>query len=98
MIASNSETQGASRDRWFHDEHGRLVIWQVPNLPLIVWGVCRLLALVARRGVSGRLVDTLAFGALFTWAWLELTAGSAHVRRVFGAVVLVALVYNRAWQ
>ena len=62
----------------------------------MAWGVCRLLAFVVRRGVSGRTVAALAFGTLFTWAWLELTDGSAYVRRVLGLVVLVALVYMRA--
>src|SRR5689334_12110967 len=50
-----------TRDRWFHDEHGRLVVWQTPNLPLIVWAACRALGLAITQGAAGRLVDTLAF-------------------------------------
>src|SRR4051794_5098491 len=80
-------------DRWVHDDQGNLVVWQKPNLPLIVWIVARGLELVVRRGAPGRLMATIAFGALFTWAWLELFEGASYLRRVLGLVVLAAIVY-----
>lgn len=84
-----------SKDRWFRDENGDLVVAQPPNLPIIVWVVARVLEMLVHGGRPERLFDTLAFGALFTWSWLELFHGDAYVRRILGAVVLAVLVISR---
>ena len=84
-----------SGDRWFHDEHGELAVWQLPNPPLVVWLVARFLGIFVHHGRSARLVDVVAFGALFTWSWLELFDGAAYVRRLLGLVVLLAVVAAR---
>ena len=81
--------------RWFHDDRGRLVIAQRPNLPIVVWVIARLVELLAGDGRLARLGDAVGFGALFTWAWLEVADGDARIRRVLGAVVLVAIVAGR---
>lgn len=83
-------------DRWFHDKTGKLVVVQPPNLPIIVWIVARVADAVIGADRPSRVLDAVAFGALFTWAWLEAFQGSAHIRRVLGVVVLVAIVVGRA--
>ena len=85
-----------SADRWFRDGHGKLVVFQRPNPPLVVWIAARIIETVLHVGSPKRLVEAVAFGALFTWGWLELFSGSAYIRRVLGMVVLVALVVGRA--
>jgi len=62
---------------------------------LVVWLVARFLGIFVHHGRSARLVDVVAFGALFTWSWLELFDGAAYVRRLLGLVVLLAVVAAR---
>jgi hypothetical protein len=79
---------------FFEDERGRIVVWQFPNLPLWVWAA----STIASRFWSGRpgaAASLVAFGALFTWAWLELFDGASRFRRLLGAVVLIAAVASR---
>lgn len=89
-------SEPATTDRWFHDAQGRLVVFQRPNLPLIVWLVTRLAGVVMKHGLPSRLLDAVGFGALFTWAWLELFEGSSRFRRVLGGAAIVGLVAGRA--
>lgn len=73
---------------FFRDESGRLVVAQLPNPALWVW----LAATALRwspyddRDHELRWVGT---GALVVWALDELVRGTAPLRRVLGAVVLV---------
>jgi hypothetical protein len=79
---------------FFRDERGRLVLWQAPNPPLWLW----LASSVGERLLSGRsqqVAGLLAFGALFTWGWLELFEGVTGFRRLLGSVVLIGSVASR---
>ena len=82
-------------DRWIRDPSGAIVVFQRPNLPLVVWMIARLLETFVDRGRPARLLDAIAFGALFTWSWLELFQGSAYIRRILGVGVLAAVVLGR---
>ena len=79
-------------DKIFRDGNGNIVIAQPPNLPIIVWGVASLLKLIFTSGLSNVGLDLIAFGSLFTWAWLELFQGVNYFRRTLGFVVLVGFV------
>lgn len=79
-------------DKTFRDNEGNIVIAQMPNLPLIVWIVTSLLTLVFTSGKINTLLDLVAYGSLFTWAWLELFQGVNYFRRALGLVVLVGLI------
>ncbi|PSB12017.1 hypothetical protein C7B62_03575 [Pleurocapsa sp. CCALA 161] len=59
-------------DKIFRDSNGNIVIAQPPNLPIIIWGVASLLTLIFTSGSINVGLDLIAFGSLFTWAWLEL--------------------------
>jgi hypothetical protein len=83
-------------DRIFRDSNGNIVIAQAPNLPIIVWGVASLLKLIFTSGYINVGLDLIAFGSLFTWAWLELFQGVNYFRRALGFVVLVGFVGNKA--
>ncbi|BAZ31410.1 hypothetical protein NIES4074_38830 [Cylindrospermum sp. NIES-4074] len=79
-------------DKIFRDSDGKIVIAQMPNLPLIIWIAASLLKLVFTTGVGNRGLDALAFGSLFTWAWLELFQGVNLFRRALGFGVLIGVI------
>jgi hypothetical protein len=82
-------------DRVFKDETGKIVVAQMPNLPLITWGVSSLLQIVISSGKINLLMNAIAFGAIFTWAWEELFQGVNYFRRGLGAIVLCTLLYSK---
>ncbi|BBD64325.1 hypothetical protein NIES4072_20120 [Nostoc commune NIES-4072] len=85
-------TQNTLVDKTFRDNEGNIVVAQAPNLPLIIWIVTSLLTLVFPSGKINTLLDLVAYGSLFTWAWLELFQGVNYFRRALGFVVLVGLI------
>ncbi|HEY9871815.1 MAG TPA: hypothetical protein V6D12_00145 [Candidatus Obscuribacterales bacterium] len=89
--------ENTAGDRIFHDREGNLVIAQMPNIPLIVWAVASLLALIFTTGQINTALDAVAFGALFTWAWQELFAGVNYFRRALGLVVLIAAIASKIY-
>ncbi len=79
-------------DAWFKDKNGRIVVAQRPNAPLNLALVAVLLRLVTT-GTAHRLFGFLFFGALFTWAWLEIVDGANPHRRALGSVALIGLLW-----
>ena len=79
-------------DKFFRDSDGNIVIAQPPNPPIIVWGVASLLKLIFTNGLVNLGLDLIAFGSLFTWAWLELFQGVNYFRRMLGLIVLIGFV------
>ncbi|MDZ7962847.1 MAG: hypothetical protein RMY34_34105 [Aulosira sp. DedQUE10] len=79
-------------DKTFRDSNGNIVIAQMPNLPLIVWIVTSLLSLIFTSGTINTVLDVLANGSLFTWAWLELFQGVNYFRRALGLSVLIGII------
>ena len=88
-------TQNTLFDKTFRDSNGQIVLGQAPNLPIIVWGVSSLLKLIFTTGVANTGLDAVAFGSLFTWAWLELFQGVNYFRRALGLVVLIGVIASR---
>ena len=82
-------------DKIFRDSDGNIVIAQMPNLPIIVWITASLLKLVFTTGEINTALDALAFGSLFTWAWLELFQGVNYFRRALGLGVLIGVMVSR---
>jgi hypothetical protein len=82
-------------DKIFRDNEGTIVIAQLPNLPITVWLIAALLKLVFKNGIVYSLLDTIAFGVLFTWAWEELFQGVDYFRQALGLVVLVGAIWMR---
>ncbi|MER3432480.1 MAG: hypothetical protein C4288_03385 [Leptolyngbya sp. ERB_1_1] len=71
-------------DRTFRDSEGKIVIAQKPNLPILVWGTASLLQLIGLDGKFQTALELIAFGSLFTWAWLEVFQGVNYFRRALG--------------
>lgn len=82
-------------ERTFRDSEGKIVIAQMPNLPLIVGIVASLLKLIVPTGEINLALEIVAFGSLYTWAWEELFQGVNYFRRALGLIVLVGLI---AWK
>ncbi|MBX9254554.1 hypothetical protein H1Q63_11455 [Desmonostoc muscorum CCALA 125] len=82
-------------DKTFRDSDGKIVIAQMPNLPLIVWIVTSLLALIFTSGKINTVLEILANGSLFTWAWLELFQGVNYFRRALGLVVFIVIIASK---
>ena len=82
-------------DQVFRDSEGNIVIAQPPNLPLVVGIVATILQLISPIGKFHLGLELIAFGSLFTWAWLELFQGVNYFRRGLGLIVLVGLI---AWK
>ena len=72
---------------------GKVVIAQLPNLPLALFLVVTFVDRVFDpSGTAGVAVDVLATGALFWWAADEVLRGVNPFRRVLGGIVLVVAV------
>lgn len=72
----------------FFDKHGRLVLIQLPNLPLSVFILASVFAKIFSKGSTNHFFMVLSFGSIFTWAWSEIFAGLNIFRRLLGIVVL----------
>jgi hypothetical protein len=71
------------------------ILWQQPNLPIIVWAVATVLSKLVAHGKLHDFLTLVAFGAIFTWAWLETFSGINNFRRGLGIVVLIISLYSR---
>lgn len=77
--------------KFWYDSHGRLSIFEAPNLPLIVWFTCLVLGWVLPEGDIADVVSLVGRIALITWALLELFWGNAYFRRLFGLAILILM-------
>lgn len=82
-------------DKTFRDDEGNIVIAQPPNPPLLVGITATVLNLIIKNGNIHTGLEAIGFGALFTWAWLELFEGVNYFRRALGLLVLIGLVGSR---
>lgn len=82
-------------EKCIKDKHGKVVLWQMPNVPLWGWIISTVLAYVFSKGKAHNLFQILAFGSLFAWAYLEITSGINYFRRVLGAIVLIVIIINQ---
>jgi hypothetical protein len=83
-------------ERCFKNDDGNIVIWQKPNLPIIIWLVSSLLVQLTH-GRLEQLFNLTSYGALFTWAYLEIFQGVNWFRRTLGFVILTATIYSRIY-
>jgi hypothetical protein len=78
-------------DKFWQDKHGNLVIWQRPNIPLIVWLAAFILSIILPDGPIERGVSFIAEAAIVIWAFMELVWGSSYFRRLLGICVLLLI-------
>ncbi|MGQ3890122.1 hypothetical protein ACQUW5_13965 [Legionella sp. CNM-1927-20] len=82
---------------FFKDKQGRIVLFQMPNWPLILWFIFAVLDFLwsSNQPKIHYLLQMLSFGFIFTWAWLEITSGVNYFRRTLGLLVLIIAVYSQ---
>lgn len=83
-------------DKIFKDKNGRVILGQKPNLPLVVWFASLILQKVSSDNLQS-LYELISFGAIFTWAWLEIFQGVNYFRRILGLVVMFITLYSRIY-
>ena len=76
----------------FTDKNGKVVIFQPPNLPLIGWLVCMIVALLLPIGFLKNGFMNLSGAFLFLWAYQEITQGASYFRRSLGVVALLIVL------
>jgi len=94
-MGSQNKTR-SFKDKCFKDEEGNLLLGQKPNLLIIVW-VTSVVLMQVFEGKLYDFFDLVGFGALFTWAWLEIFSGVNYFRRFLGAIVMILLLYSRVY-
>ena len=84
-----------SMQNMFKDSNGKIVIAQKPNLPSIVWFVSYIASYLPLHDSLLAFFSLISFGALFTWAWLEIFSGVNLFRRLLGIVVMIVILIYR---
>lgn len=78
---------------FWRDKHGKVVLGQLPNVPLVGWLVFLFAAKIwPHLGV----LAFLSTAFLFVWAYLELTSGVTYARRTLGAFVLLYIIVSHS--
>ncbi|MDZ8108431.1 MAG: hypothetical protein RM338_22785 [Nostoc sp. DedQUE12a] len=94
-MQNTGNTENTLFDKIFRDSNGNIVVAQPPNLPLILWAAASLLSLVLTSGKINTVLDVVANGSLFTWAWLELFDGVNYFRRGLGLAVFIVIIASK---
>lgn len=76
---------------WLFEDRqtGKLVVWQMPNVPLWIWIASMIVRIPLDGGVRAA-VGLIGSLALAVWAVMEIGWGVNPFRRMVGAVVLIA--------
>ncbi len=80
------------KDEWLRDRNGTVVIGQVPNIPLVVFFITGVFAIVSFHGFWHGLAQLIAILSILFWAWLEIRSGVTRMRRLMGKLALGAIV------
>ena len=81
--------------KFIKDKNGKAVLWQSPNLPLWTWFIAMLLTHILPYGQWNFVASLISFGALFTWAYLEIRQGVNYFRRTVGVLVIIWMIKSR---
>lgn len=82
-------------EKCYKDSSGNVVLAQRPNTPIIVWAIATLFSKIIPEGNALVLLQLIAFGSIFTWAWMELFSGDTYIRRLLGLGILVVILLSR---
>lgn len=79
-------------DRFWKNKRGDVVIYQRPNIFLIIWIVFTVASLFVPHGVPENTCWIISMVSLTIWAVLEIWSGVNYFRRVLGAIVLLFII------
>ena len=80
-------------DHFFRAKDNRIVLWQMPNLPIIGW-VVFLCASKLTEGSAHTVLSVVSTAFLVIWALLEVFGGVNYFRRTLGVVVLAYTLFR----
>lgn len=79
-------------DKVWRDKHGNIVVYQRPNVLLIVWVVLTLASLFVPTGTPESVVWWASLAVLALWAVLEVWKGVNYFRKALGVIVLLLIL------
>ncbi len=82
-------------DRFFKNKEGRVVLFQAPNVPIVIWVLSIVLNRIIKDQDISRYLGYIGFGALIFWAGLEIVYGASYFRRTLGLVILLVAIISR---
>jgi len=94
-LEMSESRRSAWQDKAFKDKNGRTTLWQSPNLALLTWAIAVVASKIITGGKPHQILVLVAFGAIFTWAWLEIFSGVNYFRRAVGLIVLILSIHAR---
>jgi hypothetical protein len=83
--------------RWWFTSRttGRIIVAQMPNLALLLFGVAAVAArLLDGHPTTSRVLSDVASGAIIVWSLDEIVRGVNPWRRLLGVVVLTASIVS----
>ena len=81
--------------KFWEDKHGRVVVWQKPNLWLSIWFATMVINWFLPNGWLIKALGWASLGSLIIWATLEASRGVNYFRRLIGMLVLLSIVLTR---
>ncbi len=81
--------------KFWEDTHGRVVVWQKPNIWLTTWFIAMVIGWFLPNGWSEKFLSFVSLFAIIIWSILELTKGVNYFRRLLGLLILLTLVVSR---
>jgi uncharacterized membrane protein len=78
-------------DKVWRDKHGKVVVWQTPNVWLIAWAVIDVVSVLTTGSVSNVFwwIGTIDLGV---WALLEIFLGVNYFRKALGVLVFLLVI------
>lgn len=77
---------------FFKDINDKVVVWQMPNFPLVAWLVLMIGAHLVNAGHLKNGLQFLSSAFLLSWAYLEIVSGDSNFRRLLGLVVMIDII------
>ena len=84
-------------EKFWENDRGQTIIWQKPNIYLKTWAVCTVINIFLPIGWLDTILSYIGLIALIAWAALEVYSGVNYFRRVIGGLVLLILLFSRAF-
>jgi hypothetical protein len=81
-------------NKCIRDKNNKIVLWQRPNLLIIGWFVCAVVAHLFHAKHLHTGFASLGTGLLFMWAYLEITQGASYFRRLLGLTVAITIIMH----
>ncbi|MCA9387109.1 hypothetical protein KC669_03685 [Candidatus Dojkabacteria bacterium] len=81
-------------DKCFRDSEGKIVLIQIPNLPLLLGILFLVLDFVFLDSVDSFMFYQLGKVFLFVWAYIEASEGINYFRKFIGLVAMLFLILS----